>query len=73
MQIGLVIYNPKIKMINKFKIFDTAAKTIMFYGAQVWDIESYETDFLERKYFFYPIILLTTCCNVILLILSTVQ
>ena len=34
--------NPKMKLFNKFKIFDTAAKAIMFYGTQVCGVESYE-------------------------------
>ena len=45
------MYNPKIKLSIKFKIFDTAAKSIMFYGAQVWGFESYET--FEKLFRFF--------------------
>ena len=53
------MYNPKIKLFNKFKIFDTAAKSIMFYGAQVWGLESNETveklfRFFIKKILFLP-------------------
>ena len=53
------MYNPKIMLFNKFKIFDTAAKSIMFYGAQVWGLESNETveklfRFFIKKILFLP-------------------
>lgn len=36
------IHHPKITFSNKLKIFNTAAKSIMFYGAQVWGFLKFE-------------------------------
>lgn len=53
------IYNSKITFSNKMKIFDTAAKSIMFYGAQVWGFEEFESveklfRFFVKKILFLP-------------------
>lgn len=36
------IHDPNIKISNKMKIFQAAAKSILFYGAQVWGFTRYE-------------------------------
>lgn len=53
------MYNPKISFSNKLKIFNTAAKSIMFYGAQIWGISEYQSveklfRFFIKKIFFLP-------------------
>jgi len=36
------VYNPRISVCNKLKIFEAAAKSIIFYCAQVWGFKEYE-------------------------------
>ena len=36
------IHNTKIKLSSKMKVFNTACKSIMFYGAQIYGFERYE-------------------------------
>lgn len=45
------MHNPQIKLSNKMKIFDSAAKSIMFYGSQVWGYERYEQ--VEKLFRFF--------------------
>ena len=45
------IRNPKISLSNKLKIFITAAKSILFYGAQVWGFVRYEQ--VEKLFRFF--------------------
>ena len=45
------IRNSKISLSNKLKIFNTAAKSILFYGAQVWGYERYEQ--VEKLFRFF--------------------
>ena len=52
------IFNPKISITNKIKIFDSAAKSIMFYGAPVWGFRSYEEVEKLLRYFLKKILYL---------------
>ena len=52
------IHNPKIKHSNKMKIFNTAACSIMFYGAQVWGFCKYEQVEKLFRYFIKKILYL---------------
>lgn len=45
------IHHPNINFTNKLKIFDTAARSIMLYGAQVWGSKSYEQ--VEKLFRFF--------------------
>ena len=54
------IFNPKISISNKLKIFDSAAKSIMFYGAQVWGYRSYDDVEKLFRYFIKKILYLPT-------------
>lgn len=45
------IHDPKINFSNKLKIFHSAAKSIMFYGAQVWGFLSFDAVEKLLRYF----------------------
>lgn len=52
------IHHPKINFSNKLKIFHTAAKSIMFYGAQVWGYLSFDEVEKLLRYFLKKILYL---------------
>jgi len=52
------LYNPKINISNKVKIFDTAAKTIMQYGSAVWGYKRYAQVEKLHRYFLKRILFL---------------
>ena len=54
------IFNPKITISNKLKIFNAAAKSIMFYGCQIWGFKSYEEVEKLFRYFIKKILYLPT-------------
>ena len=45
------ISNPKISRENKMKIFDSASKSIMLYGAQIWGFERFNN--VEKLFRFF--------------------
>ena len=51
----IYIHNTKINLSIKMKIFNTACKSIMFYGAQIYGFERYEQ--VEKLFRFFIIYL----------------
>lgn len=45
------IHNPQINITNKLKIFHSAAKSIMFYGTQVWGFRAFDEVEKLLRYF----------------------
>lgn len=45
------IHDPKINLSNKLKIFNSAAKSIMFYGAQIWGFLKFDEVEKLLRYF----------------------
>ena len=52
------IFHPKINTSNKLKIFDSAAKSIMFYGCQIWGFEPFDDVEKLFRYFIKKILFL---------------
>ncbi|KAI8122629.1 RNA-directed DNA polymerase from mobile element jockey [Lucilia cuprina] len=52
------IHHPKINISNKLKIFHSAAKSILFYGAQIWGVLSFDEAEKWLRYFLKRILCL---------------
>lgn len=50
------MHNSKISIVNKLKIFNAAARSIMFYGAQVWGYKQYDQVEKLFRYFIKKIL-----------------
>ena len=52
------INNPKISHVNKLKIFNAAARSILFYGAQIWGYLKYDEVEILFRFFIKKVLLL---------------
>jgi hypothetical protein len=67
------IHNTKINLSSKMKIFNTACKSIMFYGAQIYGFERYEQVEKLFRFFIKKILYLpSNTPNYMLLITETI-